>query len=136
MSSSNKFSKGTQFDSRAFPALDGLRGIAAILVALFHFRSSYMSYNGYPAGDGYLAVDLFFMLSGFVLSHAYAARFERGTSALEFMKIRLIRLYPLYFVGLAFGAVTLLCGIGKSENIATTGQVGSAWLLEVAMLPV
>ncbi len=53
-----------------------------------------------PIQDGGLAVDLFFALSGFVLAHAYEQKFERGMTAFDFMKIRFIRLYPLYILAL------------------------------------
>jgi peptidoglycan/LPS O-acetylase OafA/YrhL len=105
---------------RAFPALDGLRGVAAILVALFHFRSEFVTYDDFPMGDGYLAVDLFFVLSGFVLAHAYAARFRQGMSIIQFMKIRLIRLYPLYFLGLIAGATVLALGLRSRETFDFT----------------
>ena len=88
---------------RGFPALDGLRGIAAILVVGFHVRSSVFGYADYPAGDGYLAVDLFFFLSGIVLDYAYRARLQAALSFRKFFILRVVRLYPLYFMGLLFG---------------------------------
>jgi peptidoglycan/LPS O-acetylase OafA/YrhL len=105
---------------RGFPALDGLRGVAAVLVALFHFRSEFITYDDFPVGDGYLAVDLFFVLSGFVLAHAYTARFQQGMSIIQFMKIRLIRLYPLYFLGLIAGTTVLALGLRSRETFEFT----------------
>ncbi len=52
-----------------------------------------------------LAVDLFFLLSGFVLAHAFGAKLQAGMGIGEFMRVRLIRLYPLYAIGLVFGIV-------------------------------
>jgi peptidoglycan/LPS O-acetylase OafA/YrhL len=126
---------------RAFPAMDGIRGIAAILVALFHFRATFLHYDNNVIGDGYLAVDLFFVLSGFVLAHAYEHRFARGMTTFEFMRARVIRLYPLYFVGLAIASMAMFAGISRSpENqqstlgfvdlsgdFHATGVVGSWW---------
>ena|ERR1700730_5639017 len=89
---------GPKTGLHSFPALDGVRGVAAILVALFHLRNRFLGFNNFPGGDGYLAVDLFFVLSGFVLSHAYLPRFQNGMSPSQFMKARLIRLYPLYII--------------------------------------
>jgi peptidoglycan/LPS O-acetylase OafA/YrhL len=119
---------------RTFPALDGLRGIAALLVALFHFRCGFIGYDHYPAGDGYLAVDLFFVLSGFVLAHAYLPRFHRGLSIIDFMKVRFIRLYPLYVLGLIAGTIILAFGFGRSDNF-TSSNIASSFALETFMLP-
>jgi|GEM_PF-5423738 len=53
---------GPKTGLHSFPALDGVRGVAAILVALFHLRNRFLGFNNFPGGDGYLAVDLFFVL--------------------------------------------------------------------------
>lgn len=83
--------------------MDCLRGIAAIGVMFFHF-----SIIGIPiANHGYLAVDLFFMLSGFVMSHAYYDRLNR-IGFYDFVKMRLIRIMPLSILGLLFGTVYFL----------------------------
>jgi peptidoglycan/LPS O-acetylase OafA/YrhL len=82
-----------------FVALDGLRGLAAIIVVVWHAGATRF------IPGGYLAVDLFFALSGFVLSHAYETR---PTHWSGFMLARMIRLYPLYAAGTAFGAVVAL----------------------------
>lgn len=79
-----------------FIGLDGLRGIAAIAVLSLHVPGA--PFARYLPSS-YLAVDLFFLLSGFVLSHAYAQRLAGGMSPLDFMKLRLVRLYPLYVLG-------------------------------------
>jgi peptidoglycan/LPS O-acetylase OafA/YrhL len=81
-----------------FVALDGLRGVAAIMVALRHAPFLW-AIPATPTGwmrNSYLAVDLFFVLSGFVLEHAYGRRFREGMSLRSFMLARLQRLYPLY----------------------------------------
>lgn len=87
---------------RAFVTLDGLRGIAAIAIAIRH--APYLWDKGFPTNilrESYLAVDFFFVLSGFVISYAYSDRFSSGLSATRFMVLRLIRLYPLYLFALA-----------------------------------
>jgi peptidoglycan/LPS O-acetylase OafA/YrhL len=117
---------------RSFPALDGLRGIAAVLVVQFHIRSLFMGYIGFPAGDGYLAVDIFFSLSGFVLAHAYLEKFQRGMSLLEFAKIRVIRLYPLYLLGLLVASIVF--AIQPNEN-ASPQNTASIIALEIFFLP-
>lgn len=100
--------------SGARPQLDsltGLRGIAAWFVVFYHIRASIAWAVPTPVtalfAKGYLAVDLFFMLSGFVIWLNYAAAFEaRGMGAYgDFLKRRLARIYPLHlFVLLATAA--------------------------------
>ena len=85
-------------------ALTGVRGIAAIYVCLYHF--SYLGQLGPPLarrllGHGYLAVDLFFVLSGFVMALNYASAFRHDFTRLSyrnFMQRRIARIYPLYIV--------------------------------------
>lgn len=84
-------------DKRSFVVLDGLRGIAAFTVVLGHV--SYTSHEIVP--ESYLAVDFFFVLSGFVLAHAYGEKLREGLPAMQFMLIRLVRLYPLYLLAIA-----------------------------------
>lgn len=80
--------------------LDGLRGLAALCVVADHIDAGFIT----AALPGrYLAVDFFFVLSGFVLSHVYGARLAAGMGVIDFMRVRLIRLYPLYLVGLLVG---------------------------------
>src|SRR5258708_7908558 len=123
-----------EMQARAYPGLDALRGIAALLVVLFHFRGNFLGFNNYPSGDGYLAVDVFFVLSGFVLSHAYLSRFARGMTVWQFVKIRLIRLYPLYFIGLMLGMVNLLAGFDPRGSLSNL-DIPRAFPLELFMLP-
>ena len=82
-------------------ALTGLRGAAALLVALYHINPDLIAPNaaGRFVGKGYLWVDLFFVLSGFLIAMNYADRFARGWSLgvwLDFLLHRLARIYPLY----------------------------------------
>lgn len=82
--------------------LDGLRGVAAIAVMIYHRRS--WSNSGHWFEHAHLAVDFFFLLSGFVLAHAYEHRLLSGMSVREFLRLRLIRLYPLIVLGTLLGA--------------------------------
>lgn len=91
--------------SDRFLALDGLRGVAAIFVLSAHVHGEAL-FRHFSAS--YLAVDFFFALSGFVLAHAYNARLEAGMTIAAFMRARLIRLYPLYLLGLGLGALAYL----------------------------
>jgi peptidoglycan/LPS O-acetylase OafA/YrhL len=90
-------------DAGRFLVLDGMRGVAAFAVILDHVSSTTLR-AWFPGR--YLAVDFFFVLSGFVLAHAYGQKLGQGTlSPLSFMRVRLIRLYPFYVLGLALGVL-------------------------------
>lgn len=78
-----------------FEALDGLRGIAALAVAFGH------AFPGHR--NTALAVDFFFILSGFVLAHSYGERLEQGLSFAKYMRARTIRLFPMIGLGTAIG---------------------------------
>ncbi|WP_162536803.1 acyltransferase [Granulicella sp. WH15] len=86
--------------SHVFLTLDALRGVAAIAVMTFHYSGEF-GHQFFP--HGYLAVDFFFMLSGFVLTFAYQTKLDRGWTTRSFLVTRLVRLYPLYFIGLVLG---------------------------------
>ncbi|MCC6290298.1 MAG: acyltransferase [Chitinophagaceae bacterium] len=100
--------------------LDGLRGIAAICILIFHFLEYIFSdFKENPLGHGYLAVDFFFALSGFVIGYAYDHRIK--TIGLKiFFRNRIIRLQPMVI----WGAVVGLLGYTLTpfaNNIATAG---------------
>ncbi len=86
-----------------FPVLDGLRGVAALCVVVFHFYEMVISsYSKLWIGHGFLAVDFFFCLSGFVLGYAYDDRMARMGLG-SFLKARLIRLQPMVIFGTVLG---------------------------------
>ena len=85
-----------------FGLLDAFRGVAALCVMLYHFAPFPRSQ---VLGSAYLAVDLFFVLSGFVIAYAYDGRFRQGLSVGGFLRLRLTRLYPVYFAGSLLGVV-------------------------------
>src|ERR1700712_3497162 len=88
-----------------YEILDGLRGVAAILVVIFHVLETYSGnrFNQF-INHGYLAVDFFFLLSGFVVAYAYDDRWGKMTQW-DFYKRRLIRLQPMVIMGSLIGAV-------------------------------
>ncbi len=88
-----------------YEILDGLRGVAALMVVIFHTFEAYADDNRFKQiiNHGYLAVDFFFLLSGFVVAYAYDDRWGRMTQW-EFYKRRLIRLQPMVIVGSIIGA--------------------------------
>jgi peptidoglycan/LPS O-acetylase OafA/YrhL len=77
--------------------LDAMRGIAALGVVWFHLHFVV----GYDSA-GPLAVDFFFLLSGFVVASAYDDRLDRDLETVRFTRKRFIRMYPLFFAGLIF----------------------------------
>ena len=93
-----------------YPILDGLRGVAALLVVAFHLMEAHAtSPLTQLINHGYLAVDFFFLLSGFVIGYAYDDRWERMSIG-SFFKRRLIRLQPLVVLGSVVGALLFYFG--------------------------
>ncbi|MBE8724219.1 acyltransferase family protein [Flavobacterium hungaricum] len=89
-----------------YEILDGLRGVAAILVVAFHIFEAHGGGNRFVQiiNHGYLAVDFFFLLSGFVVAYAYDDRWGR-MGQWDFYKRRLIRLQPMVIMGMIIGAI-------------------------------
>ncbi|MFT5164350.1 MAG: peptidoglycan/LPS O-acetylase OafA/YrhL, partial [Alteromonadaceae bacterium] len=78
-----------------FNSLESLRGIAAVIVALFH--SGFMSGSKYALiAQGDIFVDFFFVLSGFVMAFAYVEKIQSGLGIKKFTLLRFGRLYPLH----------------------------------------
>lgn len=88
-----------------YEILDGLRGVAAVMVIIFHMLEAHSGGNHLEqiVNHGYLAVDFFFMLSGFVIGYAYDDRWDRMTLG-SFFKRRIIRLHPMVIMGSIVGA--------------------------------
>lgn len=99
-------------DSKAhYDLLDGLRGVAALMVIWYHvFEGFAFAIGGTidTLNHGYLAVDFFFMLSGFVISYAYDSRWGKNLTQGAFFKRRLIRLHPMVILGAVLGAITFM----------------------------
>ncbi len=102
------------------PSLTPLRGLAAILVVLFHY-DIWLMLRGFPRlintkyssiiTNGYLSVDFFFILSGFVICHVYGKKLENRTRAVikKYLWARFTRLYPLHvFIMLLFLLQTIV----------------------------
>ena len=95
-----------------YEILDGLRGVAAVLVVLFHLLETYSGGQATQIiNHGYLAVDFFFVLSGFVIGYAYDDRWDKMT-IWGFFKRRLVRLQPMVIMGTVVGACFYLFGQG------------------------
>lgn len=133
---------GTRFaDTKPhYELLDGLRGVAALLVVWYHVHEGFAFAGGgmiTGINHGYLAVDFFFMLSGFVLSYAYDDRWDKGFSIKEFFKRRVIRLHPMVILGAIIGAVTFLIqgSVQWDGTHIATSAVMLALLFAMFMIP-
>jgi len=125
-----------QRETRHFVTLDGMRGVAAVAVVTLHARP----FIGGPyLHSGSLAVDLFFMLSGFVMTHAYGRRLDEGLSVLGLLAIRLARLSPMYFIGALLGTLgaVLQIATGRWQLAGTTTLLAflSLWIMMPSPIP-
>lgn len=125
----------TPSDKPRFEILDGLRGVAALIVVVFHV---FEIYSPGPAlqiiNHGYLAVDFFFALSGFVLGYAYDDRWSRGLTPGKFFVRRLIRLQPMVFFGATFGMLTYYFGLANIAD-TTVATLLLVWVLSCLLIP-
>lgn len=117
--------------------LDGLRGIAALMVVCFHlFEAFATSHLDQRINHGYLAVDFFFILSGFVVGYAYDDRWKKMTVA-EFLKRRFIRLHPMVVMGAVIGAVMFYfqgCSVWDVSTVSMS-MLLVATLLNALLIP-
>lgn len=143
----SKVQTSTQFaDTKPhYELLDGLRGVAAILVLIYHIFEGFAfaeSTNGEGSGlittlnHGHIAVDFFFILSGFVISYAYDDRWGKMSLG-GFFKRRLIRLHPMLIMGAVVGMISfLLTGCQQwSGEVTPISWVMIALLLTIFMVP-
>ena len=86
--------------------LDGLRGFAAVVIMLYHADMVFRTHT--PFVRGYLLVDLFFLLSGFVLAVSTERKLNAGIGPVEFTRARFVRLWPLVAVGAGVAAARSL----------------------------
>src|SRR3954466_6098568 len=121
---------------RHFEILDGLRGIAALGIVIFHFMEWIFSDSSKNfIGHGILAVDFFFCLSGFVIAYAYDDRIQK-MGVVEFFKSRLIRLHPLVILGSVLGLAGFLFDpfAGQTESY-NTGKLILLFLSSIFLIP-
>lgn len=124
-----------------YALLDGLRGVAALLVVWYHVFEGFQFAGNKPVIDfinhGYLAVDFFFILSGFVVGYAYDNRWGKTLTTGGFFRRRLIRLLPMVCMGALIGAVSfLLTGMERWDGShATLGLTLLAFVCGCLMLP-
>ena len=121
-----------------YELLDGLRGVAALLVICYHFGEGFAtSAIDQAFNHGYLAVDFFFVLSGFVIGYAYDDRWKRGMTSWRFMLRRVIRLQPMVVFAILFGTLAfLLQGSVKWDGTSVEWHhIIGAVLLGLFMIP-
>ena len=96
-----------------YDILDGMRGVAALMVLLYHLFNDAKSFYVWPTPvpeffHGFLGVDFFFILSGFVMGYAYDRQWTDGMTLGGFVRRRLIRLHPMVVMGVLIGAACFL----------------------------
>lgn len=112
--------------------LTGFRGVAALIVATYHFMLSTSGGSPIVLSGGYLAVDAFFVLSGYVLTYNYSGVFggrNGGAAYLDFLYKRFARLYPAYIVLLMFYALKLALKPGGFEGFTGWDMLCNALML-------
>src|SRR5947209_4156560 len=122
-----------------YQILDGLRGVAAVMVVIFHTFEAYADDNRFTQiiNHGYLAVDFFFLLSGFVVAYAYDDRWGK-MSQWDFYKRRLIRLQPMVIMGNLIGAALFYfqsCPMFYLVSTTAVWKVLIVMLVGFTMLP-
>ena len=114
-----------------YAILDGLRGVAAVTVVCFHiFEAFATSHLDQRINHGYLAVDFFFILSGFVIGYAYDDRW--GTMKIkDFIKRRIIRLHPMVVAGAVIGAIMFYfqgCSVWDVSQVSVMALLIAAFI--------
>ncbi|MEG0559286.1 MAG: acyltransferase [Muribaculaceae bacterium] len=120
-----------------YDILDGLRGVAALTVVWFHIFEAYAtSHLDQQINHGYLAVDFFFILSGFVVGYAYDDRWKT-MKIKDFIKRRFIRLHPMVVIGAIIGAImfyTQGCSVWDVSKVSIT-MLLIATFINVFLIP-
>jgi peptidoglycan/LPS O-acetylase OafA/YrhL len=131
-------------------SLTGIRGVFSVYVMLYHFVGDrfFKATGGFLGiiGNGYLAVDLFFILSGFIMSYVYADKMSRGLDfgmTRDFYAARFARIYPLYifilllvmvFSGFDFSLFDVLSNVSFSQVFFNNSIIGVSWSLSAEMV--
>ena len=119
---------------RRYETLDALRGVAALAVVVFHLSQVKLVPELVP--HGYLAVDFFFVLSGFVVAHAYEEALRGPLSFGSFALRRAIRLYPLAILGAVLGlALLMLKWHSFPEKVDSLPRILVSGVLNGLLLP-
>ena len=103
-----------------FSVLDSWRGLCALWVALYHFRVVGHLSENWVTRHGFIAVDFFFTLSGFVIAHAYGQSLNTMADRVRFFIRRFGRLYPLHIATLAVVVAMETARWGVSQSLGQT----------------
>ena len=120
-----------------YEVLDGLRGVAALMVIVFHCFETYVpNFGTQIVNHGYLGVDFFFALSGFVIGYAYDDRWDRMTTW-GYFKRRLTRLHPMVIAGTVVGAALFFfSGSYFPQTLSTPGwKFALCFVMGLLMIP-
>lgn len=116
-----------------YGTLDALRGVAALTILMLHLGEIL---HLPPMRHGYLAVDFFFCLSGFILATTYEPKLRTNLAAGEFIGLRLIRLYPVFLVGVLLGAPVIAAQIfAHNPHAMAPADAVIGFAANAAMLP-
>lgn len=121
-----------------YALLDGLRGIAALIVIGYHIFEPFAKNSASQyINHGYLAVDFFFLLSGFVIGYAYDDRWKNDMTIKSFFKRRLIRLHPMVLMACLLGVTSFLVqGAEKWDGTKVSiSCIMLAALMQMLMIP-
>lgn len=121
-----------------YALLDGLRGVAALMVICYHaFEAFAVNPVRQTFNHGYLAVDFFFILSGFVIGYAYDDRWKMSMTTKDFIKRRIIRLHPMVIVAAIIGAASFVIqgSVMWDGSPVSFGNVLIAMILTMLMIP-
>lgn len=125
----------------AVPALTGIRFIAAMQVVFFHYGSSFALRHHFPGpvavclANGWTAVTLFFLLSGFILSYTYADNIEGKSKRVRFWQARFARIYPVYLLSLLLAVPFAFGGLQNTATVHSPRQAASVLLMVQAWNP-
>jgi peptidoglycan/LPS O-acetylase OafA/YrhL len=123
--------KPTALPRLRYATLDGLRGVAAFMVVINHITTMRDAPRLTP--HGYLSVDFFFMLSGFIIATIYEKKLTAGLRFFDFIQHRLIRLYPIALFGLLLGCLKFV--LQKSVHPDGSGSNDLIVFLNLVLIP-
>jgi peptidoglycan/LPS O-acetylase OafA/YrhL len=123
---------GMNGSAHRYETLDGLRGVAALAVMFGHFG---LILGLFSAPNGLMAVDTFFIMSGFVIAYSYGERLRRGMSPWTYLYGRVVRLYPMFIIGLLLGCAVLYYGVYSGAIAYRTVDILRGAALNVFYIP-